>query len=42
MRKAYTADFVCYDKIIVEIKALDKMEWQRRIAALQLSESDRA
>ena len=25
MRKAYTADFVCYEKIIVEIKALDSM-----------------
>ena len=25
LRKAYTADFVCYDKIIVEIKALDSM-----------------
>ena len=25
MRKAYTADFVCYDIIIVEIKALDKL-----------------
>jgi GxxExxY protein len=39
LKKEYVADFVCYDAIIVEIKALDKLTGKDEAQTHQLLES---
>lgn len=41
LKKFYIADLICYDKIIVEIKAMDRLTLKERGAANKLSQSHR-
>jgi GxxExxY protein len=41
LKKRYKADFVCYDKIVVELKALAQLSGERASEDYQLSEGIR-